>query len=180
MRIAALVFAAALTLAEAARAADVPRAELFGGYSYMRDDGESFHGWNASFAYNLSGTLALVGDVSGHYGSAGDGGDLSSLSFLAGPRLSLRTGSLTPFAHALVGGVRTSAGVSVFGVSISASDTNLGGAFGGGIDLAVGRRWAVRLQGDYLMVRTEAAGGGKETTGNPRLSAGAVLRLGQR
>jgi hypothetical protein len=38
----------------------------------------------------------------------------------------------------------------------------------------------VRLQGDYLMVRTEAAGGGKETSGNPRLSVGAVLRLGQR
>jgi opacity protein-like surface antigen len=179
MRILPLLLASGLAIPAAARAQDVPRVEVFGGYSYMRIADESFHGWEASLTYNLSGALALEGDVSGHYSGA-SGTDSSRLSFLAGPRLCWRSSSVTPFVHVLVGGVRTSSGVTVFDVSISASDTSLGGAVGGGLELKLGSRWSARLQGDYVLVRAEGASGENETSGDPRVSLGAVLRFGRR
>ena len=151
-----------------------PVAELFGGYSYSRSDGQSLHGWESSLALNLSGWLGVAADVSGHYGSV-TGGDFSRLAFLAGPRLSRRRGDLTLFVHALAGGVRTSTGVTVLGVSITASHTDAGGALGGGFDFKLRPHWALRIQGDVLATRAEG-----ETSTGPRLAAGVVYRAGAR
>src|ERR1044071_2489914 len=50
----------------AARAQDVPKVDVFGGYSWA---GGNFHGWNASVTGNITKRFGVVADFSGHYGS---------------------------------------------------------------------------------------------------------------
>lgn len=156
-----------------AAGAEVPRAEGFGGYSYARASDEGVHGWSATLGYNFTWHLEVEAEVSAHYGSFDNGTELGRQSFLAGPRLNFRTGRVTPFVRALAGAVRTSTGITVQNVHISARETDLGGAAGGGLDVALGRHWGLRLQGDYFLVRADG-----ETVGDPRAAFGVSYRLG--
>jgi hypothetical protein len=172
------VFAASLSAPAAAaprRPADIPRAEGFGGYSYARGDDQGLHGWSATFGYNFTRHVEVEAEVGAHYGGFENGTDFSRLSFMAGPRLNFRAGKVTPFLRALAGAVRSNAGVTVQGVNISARDTDLGVATGGGVDFSISRAWGLRLQGDYFMVRTDG-----EMAGDPRAAFGVTYRLGPR
>jgi opacity protein-like surface antigen len=140
-------------------AQDTPKAEVFGGYAFTRSDGESLHGWNASLSASLNGWLAIAADLSGLYATL-DGTDVSRTFLLAGPRLTRRGNNLTLFAQVLVGGVRTSAGIEVLGVSISQKSTDLGGTVGAGLDVKVAGSWAVRLQGELALIKGEPDGEG--------------------
>lgn len=153
--------------------------ELFGGYSLFRrsgDDHRHAQGWNAAVGWDLRGPLAVALDVSSHYGSSNGTTD-GQLTVALGPSLRLaRRSRVRPFLHVLVGLARTSSGIKVFDVSISESHTGPGGLAGGGVDVQVGERWALRaLQAELLVRRAEGA-----TEKGLRLSAGAVYRFGRR
>ena len=90
-----------------------------------------------------------------------------------GAALRLAARRLTPFVHALGGVVRESSGVDVFDVSIREKRTDAAGALGAGVDVPLGRSWALRVQGDYI-VR-----GGEDSEAS-RASAGIVYRAGAR
>jgi opacity protein-like surface antigen len=158
-------------MAVPALAADAaaPKAELFGGYSYTKDGEESLHGGEASLALRLTRWIALEADVSAHYGSA-LGISTSRLFFLGGPRFAYRTGTLSVFTHYLAGGARSRAGITVVGVDITESRTDFAMAFGGGVDVGISDRWAVRAQADYVLIRADGG-----TDKEPRFSAGAVF-----
>jgi hypothetical protein len=168
--------AAAVTLAllsPLAAHAQGDGTQLSAGYSYARLEDSSLHGWTASLAFKARGSLSLVAEASGHYGDL-EGADLTRLSLFGGPRLNFGSGSTRPFVHVLAGVVRSSVGISVLGVSISESSTDLGGAAGAGIDFGLGSgRWSLRLQADYVGVRAEG-----DTQFDPRASVQAVYRLG--
>lgn len=59
-------------------AQDYPKAEVFGGYSFLHSDdslsfrspGANLHGWNASVTANLNRWFGLTADFSGHYDSS--------------------------------------------------------------------------------------------------------------
>ena len=60
-------------------AQDYPKAEVFGGYSFLHADdslsfrsagGANLHGWNASVTANLDRWFGLTADFSGHYDSS--------------------------------------------------------------------------------------------------------------
>jgi opacity protein-like surface antigen len=89
-------------------------------------------------------------------------------TFLAGPRVSLTIGKVTPFAQALFGGAHTIAN----GTSFSNSDTSFGTAVGGGMDFRLGKTIAWRVQGDYL--QTHFFGSSQN---NLRISTGLVVRF---
>jgi hypothetical protein len=99
-------------------------------------------------------------------------------TFLFGPQISFRTERFTPFAHALFGAAHTTENVSGpflppgLPLSISLSDTGCATALGGGVDLGLSRRFAWRIQGDYLQSRVFSA-----TQNNFRLSTGIVFRF---
>jgi len=174
------IFVAVLFTPLAAKAADAPKAEVFGGYSYFRAN-EGFtlnlNGWNASITGNVNRWLGVVGDFSGHYGSESGSflvpgkADLSSHSFLFGPRFSYRGHDrITPFAHALFG--VNHARAHSFGLTLK--DTAFSTAIGGGFDVKLSNSFALRaLQADYVMTRF-----GGETQNNARLSFGVVYRWG--
>lgn len=168
-----------------------PRVEIAGGYSYLvvdRSHRNMPKGWNSSFAINFHRNLGLEAGFGGHYGhfpvlTIND----SYYLFQAGPRVAFRLRKLTPWAHAL------------FGVSQSriagadATRTNFASALGGGLDVAVHKRLALRMiQADYMRMRVNdfslagiGTGGfglivGPTPSNNLSLSFGVVIKLGGR
>lgn len=154
---------------------ETPRVEVFGGYSYA---GGNFHGWNASVTGNVSRWFGVTADFSGYYGGA-SGPNFeerqSVHTYMVGPKISLRRKRMTPFAYALFGGLRISSTATEFGQQFSASDTGSSIALGGGLDVRVNDRIAVRaFQIDYLRANLF-----NEVSSRGRLSFGVVLRLGK-
>jgi len=166
-----LVFLALLPVA----AQEVPKAEVFGGYSWS---GGNFHGWNASLTGNLNKRFGIVADFSGHYGS-----ELGLVrveqhahSFLFGPRLSFRGKRLTPFVYGLFGTTRFAESAVISGQRLSAVSTGFSLAIGGGLDLKVNDRVAIRaFQLDYFRPIVN-----DEPNHRGRLAFGVVLRLGEK
>lgn len=166
------LLAVTLVLAAAtlpALAADAPKLDVFAGYSLLKSDDESRHGWEASGAWNF-GRLGIVADLASHYK-----GGVDDLSYMAGPRFALHGEKVTPFVHVLAGRIRAKSSISVLGVTISESITDTAWAAGGGLSFKIRERWDVRVQGDYFNIRAD---GGND--GNPRLAAGVVYRFGRK
>ena len=161
---------------------DFPHEELFLGYSYVHFSVGSGHtpadlnGGSASFAYNFNHYLGLVGDFGGYhagdYSNASIDGNIES--FLVGPRLSYRNDTRwTPFAQVLIGGAHGSA-------TGAGSATGFSMTAGGGLDLGLNRRFAIRLfQLEYFMTRLSPSGSIiAKTENDARASAGLVIRWG--
>lgn len=168
-----LVFLASLPVL----AQEVPKAEVFGGYSWS---GGNFHGWNASVTGNVNKRFGIVADFSGHYGHEIPGSiriDQDAHSFLFGPRFSFRRGKrVTPFVYALVGATRFQESATISGQRLSQSDTGFSSALGGGLDVKVNDRVAIRaFQIDYF--RPNFFG---EAHNRGRLAFGVVLHLGKK
>lgn len=156
-----------------------PGPDVFLGYSYTKAGEASLNGWQLSGSYPLGtsllgGSLRLAGDLSGHYGSFAQA-DLSQLTFLAGARCAWAKGRFAPFAEVLLGGVRTKTSVPLSdATSISESDTDWGGALGGGVDYRLSGPWSARAAIDLLLLHAEGA-----WESDPRLSLGVVYRFGR-
>ncbi len=142
-----------------------PRFEVFAGYSYLHRFNH-FHGWSGSFTWNFSRYIGATADFSGHYRS--DSGVIPFTppltfststhlhSFTFGPTVSYRNRTrFTPFGHALFGVSRLSGTASTSTVgSSSFSLNNFGEYFGGGLDVRLTPRLAVRAaQFDVLYIR---------------------------
>jgi opacity protein-like surface antigen len=168
---------------------EYPPVEIFGGYSYLRvnPDGLNLNGWNASVTGNITDWFGIEGDFSGHYGHPRDVfGSISDIkidhhTFMVGPKLAYRAGSITPFAHFLIGTAR--AGSREFGFGFgSTSDWALATVIGAGVDIDISKSVAVRVaQADWLMTRFDTGNYyGNDRQNNFRFSAGIVLKLGSR
>jgi opacity protein-like surface antigen len=151
------------------------------------------NGWNFSAAVNANRWIGVVADFGGYYGSVTKGttfkpancvlctSDFTATlhnmhTFTAGPQLSIRQDSVTVFAHALFGGahIREDLGINISPPATSISSTNFAFLVGGGADIALSQRFALRIQPDYL--KTEILG---RKQNNFRVSAGLVFRFGQ-
>jgi hypothetical protein len=142
----------------------VPKAEVFTGYSYLRTErGTNLNGFDFSVTGNVNKNFGITGEFGGLYGRSFVD---SAYTFMAGPRLSARTGNVTPFVHALVGGI----GVPVEG------EAGFATALGGGVDVRVNDRISIRaIQADYLLTRLF-----NNTQHNARLSFGVIFNFGKR
>jgi opacity protein-like surface antigen len=164
-----------LALAVSASAQDYPKAEVFGGYSYLHTSiagtGFSSNGVSGSISINPSNWVGLVGDF-GVYHRSVLGTGVNTVTYLFGPKLAYRhSDKLTPYFHFLLGGAHLSGG----GASTSAFAL----AFGGGFDAKVTPHVAVRLiQADYVL--TKFNDGANNRQSNARISAGIVFRPGGR
>ena len=179
-----LLAAIMLALPAVGMAQDAPRAEIFGGYSYLRADddnrGEDLHGWNASLATNLNKWFGLALDFSGHYGDPrvlpGAKADVNAHIFTVGPRFSYRGNErVTPFAHILFGAARSHVAFDSPTVRFRESDSAFAMVVGGGVDIKLGQYAAYRLfQADYVLTRFS-----EENQHNFRVSTGIVFRIGE-
>lgn len=150
---------------------DVPKWEVFAGYSYLRvnpgfgSDGVDTSGWEAAANYNFNKSWGLKADFSGHYCCEGE----HMYNFLFGPQFSFRSddNKWVVFAHGLIGASNAESVVS---------DTSVAWAGGGGVDWNFGKRVGWRIgQVDYLGTHFL-----DETQGNVRVSTGLVFRFGSR
>lgn len=174
-----LLYALCVALAACAPVAaqETPRAEVFGGYSYA---GEGTHGWGAAVNVNINRWLGLVADAGGQYASldgAGSRERIRTHSILFGPQFSARRRPrLTPFARVLLGASHVNSDATEAGQRFVFTDTSFAAAVGGGLDVKINDRLALRaFQAEYL--RTHFFG---ETQNKGRLSFGLVLRLGRK
>jgi opacity protein-like surface antigen len=167
----ALFCGAMLLFAGIASAQDSPKAEVFGGYSFVHvsDNGTStnFNGGSGSLSYNLTPWLGVVGDFGGyHWGQ--NGGDANLVTYLFGPKISYRRGPITPFAQVLLGGGRLSG-------SGGGSENAFAMTVGAGVDWNATPHLGIRLiQAEYLM--TKFTDGINNRQNSARVSTGVVLR----
>lgn len=175
-------------------AEDVPKAEVFGGFSYLRvsipylENDFNFNGWNASLAVNANSWFAVVADINGHYNTSPEFGfnfNTKAHSFLFGPQFSIRRNNkVTPFINALFGFSHLSQTVTpvlIFGPT-SGSWNDFAMGIGGGLNINVNQTIAIRLfQADYFLLR-DNGGDSQSTTNNLgsfRFSTGLVFKLGK-
>ncbi len=183
----ALVLFAIMTAAPLV--AQVPRLELFGGYSYSNGNPEftsdrlNLHGWNASVTANVNRWWGVVSDFSGHYGTKVTvvfpclvppcpewPGTLNQHTFLFGPRFSLQRTKAMPFVHVLFGAERLSTRQVGAPAGLTFPRTGFAMASGGGMNYSFTPRLGWRVQADYLPTRQFG-----RTQSNLRLSTGIVL-----
>jgi hypothetical protein len=114
--------AAVLLFALIAAAQDVPRAETFIGYTYVRANSAtdvpafSMNGGGGQFALNFNHWIGVVADLGAvHNGNiSGYHIDSTLTNFMFGPRISIRKSSrVKPFLQALWGGVYGASSTSV-------------------------------------------------------------------
>ena len=163
-----LLSAFAIPIAAHAQTLSTSSTEFFGGYSYLRDPGDSVLtategddsfplGWAAGVARPIRPDIAIVGDVSGQYKTRttfDNDVKLSFHAFMAGARARATIGRVAEFAQILAGAVHARG--SGFGVTTSL--TTLGVQPGGGIDYPLGSRFAARFELDYRWIKGSAEG----------------------
>jgi opacity protein-like surface antigen len=182
MRKAAWLGVLVFALAIPAMAQDeLPKFDLFGGYSYVRvnlqgDIHSNLNGASGAVGFYPSRHLGVVGDFGGyHIGTltAGSSSPLGSgslpvsgslFTYLFGPRFRFGGEGATPFVQALFGGAHsgditcstsnTACSAATGGTGhLIKSDNAFAMALGGGIDIKLSTHFSVRGQGEYLMTR---------------------------
>src|SRR4051812_34279048 len=81
-----IVFVPLLLVAQAVQP-EYSKVEAFAGYTYLRNSGHGFNGWEGQFTYNFNRYLGATADVSGHYRTAAGFSPLSGFSLSANQRL---------------------------------------------------------------------------------------------
>jgi hypothetical protein len=147
-------------------AQDVPKAEVFGGFSILtiKDSGSRFTpvGWQAAVSGNVGEMFAIVGDFGGEYK---DGAKF--FTYMGGPRLIKRSDKADVFVHALFGSTHVNGG----------GGNNFTMGYGGGIDVKSSEKLSFRLiQFDWLPVK-ESGSGGTWQKNNLRFGFGVVLKM---
>jgi len=165
-----------------AAAQDVPKIDLFAGYSYVHTGPEiTLHSFNAnggvgSLAFNFTNWGSLVVEVGGIHASTISSTDVdaTAITYMAGPKISLfHRSALSPFAQALFGFVHTNPGFS----QTTINHNTFAMAPGIGLDWNATRHLGIRLaQVDYLFTRMPTSTN-QVNWNNDRYSAGVVLRF---
>lgn len=143
------------------------KADASIGYSYFRlggSNGINQNGVSGSVAYYPYNWFGVVGDFGAYHASPG-GVSLNTYTYMFGPRLILRNPSkINPFAQGLVGGSRVSGG--------GLASDQLAFSFGGGADIGILPRLALRPQVDYVGLRNSG-----QTANCTRISIALVIHL---
>ncbi len=178
-----------ITWPRLAKAQDTPRVELFGGYSYMPLEAfPDFHGFDVSVTGNWNRLLGITADFSGHFATEKPSSlvgppppvsrsELRGYFLLFGPQLRFPSrGRFQLFGHALLGMSHRSLRVFTTGAPsmLVVDDTGFSTALGGGLDIKVNRRLAIRtVRADYLFSRL-----GNLNHHDFRYAGGIVVRFG--
>jgi hypothetical protein len=156
-----------------AQAQGTPSWELSGGYSnlWVHFNGASFrlNGGNATLTENVNSWFGGRFEFNGFRGPEA-GLNVSAYTLTYGPVFAYRRWDrVTPFAHVQVGAIHGNQGY--LGISQDAFKLALAG--GGGVDLGINRKIAVRVQADYLLTRFLGL-----NQNNLQTSVGLVYRFG--
>jgi hypothetical protein len=153
------VVVASLVSPAFAQAKSGDRGDFSFGYSTLTDVGNGSSvtfplGWVAAFSSNVNPRTALVGEVGGNYKSIdvvpGTSVSMNVHTFQGGIRMRGDGAKATPFGQVLAGLGRIGAGVSGVG---SGGANGFSIQPGGGVDVKVNDKIAVRGEVDYRFLR---------------------------
>jgi opacity protein-like surface antigen len=171
-----------LLLGSAAFAQEVPKADIFFGYSFLRANSDqsipafTANGGLFNAGFNFTNHIALEAEFGGyHNGNVNDKEfDTTSYSFLFGPRFSMgRSRRVDPYFHVLFGVNHATTSIAASSVLIPSplppnapvpssngryetDQTNFAMAAGGGLDIKLTRHVVLRpIQLDYYLTRFE-------------------------
>ena len=193
--LAGLLFLATTLLAQQEK--EMSRVDLYGGYSQAKVDPfqvsnrSTLRGWNGSFGLNAASWLSLVVELGGNYGtvklpvavptpfpacppfcpSSTDTFNVDTRmgTYLFGVHVPYRKWDrFIPYASVLIGKATVNGKVDSF----EESSSGFSMALGGGADIRLTKRWAWRVQADYL--HTDFY---KQVQDNYRFQTGIVLRF---
>ena len=136
-----------------AQAQDVPAWDISGGFSYLKANlnGTSFNlpGGGGALTEYVNPWFGGRLEVNGYSGTEA-GKSVSAQTVTYGPVFSYRRlEKVVPFGNFQIGAIHASTGY--LGISESAFKFDMTG--GGGLDININDRAAVRAEGDYLMTR---------------------------
>jgi hypothetical protein len=166
--------------------------DIFGGYSYQRTGGEGVNGFNASVTGNVAPWVGLTAEFGLHTKGATIvvpnpavvvNADAKLMAFRFGPKFVSHVNDSTDlFVHVLAGAYRASASVDATGLTnmnVNSSGTGFTAATGGGVDLRVAPRIAVRpVQIDWIHLGSASVFGVDMGHSNGfRYSGGLVVRF---
>lgn len=171
-----------LALPSAAAAQDNTKMQLGASYAILHLSDEGFTstspvGWLASFSGRVNNTVAIVGDIAGHYKFGGDIADTSAKAhtFMGGARVMFRGNpQATPWVQGQAG---------VLHESDDFSSENDGAIdIGAGVDFHLSnvKRLGFRVQFDWLGIHSKASDTQDESNwiNGARFAFGVVLPLG--
>ncbi len=169
-----------------AAAQEVPKADIFLGYSLLRTNSATVipaftsNGGLGTLGLNFNNHIGLEAEFGGYYNGNIHNYqlDTTSVSFLFGPRLSAgRSRRVDPYFHVLFGGMHASTSIATSSVLIpppvagtpvppvpsggryAASQANFAMAAGGGLDIKLGKKVVLRpIQVDYVLTRFQSLG----------------------
>jgi len=182
-----ILLTAGTAWAPAARAqADRSPLEIGIDYNFVRANGPpggcgcfSMNGGNAWAGYRLGHNFSAVAEFSGQHADNinGSGEDLTLLSYLFGPRYTVRKWDRwRPFGQVLVGGAHSSGTFEPAFAGGSGSFNAFAMTAGGGLDVEATTHLGVRLiEGDYYL--TLFPNGVNARQNNLRISAGLIVRF---
>jgi outer membrane protein OmpA-like peptidoglycan-associated protein len=124
-----------------------PKLAIYGGYSGYKPGGKSSgidlgrtRGWNSGAEVQFTPRYSFFADY-GHYENSVAG---TTQTYLFGPRFTFHAKALSPFAQVMMGFER-------IGAKNQPTYTAFSEAFGGGLDIAIARRFSLRLfQADLI------------------------------
>jgi opacity protein-like surface antigen len=203
-----IAIALVLVSGACAFAQDVPKVDLFLGYSMFRANSDqgidafTMNGGIGTLGLNFNNHFAAEFEFGGYSTGHINGRDLdtTNLTYLFGPRFSVnRKAKVDPYVHFLFGGDRlTTSGTpsavictptsANCGTTLGASQNNFGMAIGGGLNIKMTKRFEIRpVQLDYMLTRFEtinlanpSAPTQNHNQNNLRYSAGLVINFGSR
>lgn len=164
---------------------------LFGGFSYVNQDislsgPNALTGWNASATFRIKQHYGFVADFSGYYpgynpGCIGCGNHAKIYTFLFGPQVSITRGRVTPFARFLLGDTHMHPVVEgILNYVTFTSNNSFTYGAGGGVDVGLTHRFALRGQVDWLHNGFQTLDNQRtfeEIHNVARISTGVVIRF---
>ena len=161
-----ILFAVVLMFAMVAVAQDVPKAEVFLGYTYVRansgSDVPSFsaNGGGGQFAYNFGKYFSAVADIGAvHNGNLGGFIiDNTATTFVFGPRFSVRYKRFRPYVQVLWGGVYYAASSKISAIATDPLPVVLPGT-GGIVTPTPGQPISARIGAQETAFAMTAGGG---------------------
>lgn len=164
-----------------------PRFSLALGYNYIDANAPpadckcfGMQGGFASGTYQIWNWLGVEGKFTGDH--ANDistlGQDLTLMTFMGGPEVSMPYRRLTPFGEVLFGGARASDSYFPSGTTGSTTSANsFALSAGGGVDFNLTHRFAIRVA-DVQYLRTQFPNGANDVQNHLEIGAGLVIKFG--
>jgi hypothetical protein len=163
------IFGVVLLSAFTAAAQDIPKAETFFGYSFVRLNpstsvipSSNYNGGNAQAGYNFNKWISAVVDLGAvHKSEIGVARvDSTLFNFVAGPRISMHYSRFRPYIQGLFGGVYSTASTPVLGlVPVGILPALPGLPFTPGVPLTPGTVVGARVNASETQFAMLAGGG---------------------